>query len=113
VPRKPQKPRPRHFDEKAYFAQWRADNREKCRGYAKAWRERHLDVARAKARHFAAKRRKAFPDEARQKSKLMRDKLCDAYVARNVMGVPTRECPREIIELVRSYLVLKRETKNL
>lgn len=99
-------------DRKEYYRVWRDANRDKFRGYMRKHYFKYLDVNRALHRHWAKLKRERNPDMARLKSQMQRDQLSNSYIARNILGIPTRECPPELIAMVREHVRLRRELRS-
>jgi ADP-heptose:LPS heptosyltransferase len=97
---------------KEYYAAYRAANRERYNAALRKHYWKNLEASRAYACKMAKNWRDNNPDEAKKRNEEQRSKLSDSYVARCIMGIPTRQCPRDVIELVREHVKLRRELRK-
>jgi hypothetical protein len=97
---------------KEYYRAYRAANRERYNAARRKHYWENIEASRAYSRKMAKNWREKFPEEAKKRNYEERSKLSDSYVARCIMGIPTRQCPRDVIELVREHVKLRRELRK-
>jgi hypothetical protein len=97
---------------KEYYRAYRAANREKYNAAIRKHYYKNLEASRAYGCKMAKNWRDNNPEEVKKRNEEQRSKLSDSYVARCIMGIPTRQCPRDVIELVREHVKLSRELRN-
>lgn len=97
---------------KEYQQAYRAANRERYNAAMRKHYYKNLEASRAYACKMAKNWREKFPEEAKKRNEEQRSKLSDSYVAKCIMGIPTRQCPRDVIELVREHVKLRRELRK-
>lgn len=90
------------FKEGIYKARkkWKEANKEKLREQQNAWRAKNLEFAR---------------ELVRNKQKKWRDELHDNYIKNNLgraLGLKAGEIPKELLDLNRTVIMLKREIKE-
>lgn len=91
------------------------NNKDKIKARHKAYRETNKDKLKAQRKLYneANKHKiKAYinnnKDKIREYNKKISKNLTDTYVA-GILGIPTHDCPKELIELKRAQLKLRRE----
>lgn len=96
----------------AHQRAWRENNRERCRELNRAWRENNREkVLEGKRVYREANREKVIAkDRAYNRKKT--ESLADGYVAKK-LRIPVAQAPKDLIELKRQQLQLKRLTDQL
>ena len=85
---------------------------EKCKTQTKSYQQSAKYIETRKVYTRTDQRRNSESKRLCKYKKRSREVLTDAYIANELFRVPTSLVPKEIIELKRAYILLKRELKK-
>jgi len=92
--------------------EWRAANPEKCAALARKWREENPERSRANKRAwYEANRDTVIARQSQRERDLSTPGAIRKIFGRRGDGLTARDCPDEMLELIKIHTLVKRELK--